>query len=37
MVVGIFGTFGEKVMRAKAKQLGQDFVNSLKNKLERSV
>jgi uncharacterized protein len=33
-VVGKLATFGERVMRGKAKQLGQDFVSSVKKKLE---
>ena len=33
-VVGKLATFGEKVMRAKAKQLGQEFVNAVRTRVE---
>jgi carbon monoxide dehydrogenase subunit G len=34
MVVGRLATFGERIMRAKAKELGKEFANSLKRNLE---
>jgi carbon monoxide dehydrogenase subunit G len=33
-VVGKLATFGFAIMRAKVKELGQDFANSVKDKLE---
>jgi len=36
-VVGKLATFGEKIMRAKAKELGKEFSNSVKNKLEQAM
>lgn len=35
-VVGRLATFGERIMRAKAKELGKEFANSVKSKLEQS-
>jgi carbon monoxide dehydrogenase subunit G len=37
MVVGRLATFGERIMRAKAKQLGKEFANSVKRNLEAIV
>jgi len=36
-IVGRLATFGERIMRAKAKGLGQEFVNSVKGKLEQTI
>ncbi len=33
-VVGKLATFGERIMRAKSKELGKEFVSALKAKLE---
>ena len=33
-VVGKFATFGERIMRAKAKELGSKFVQNVKEKIE---
>lgn len=35
-IVGRLATFGDRIIRAKAKELGDKFVNSLKSKLEGS-
>jgi carbon monoxide dehydrogenase subunit G len=37
MVVGKLATFGERIMRAKAKELGKEFANSVKRNLEAIV
>lgn len=37
MVGGRLATFGERIMRAKAKELGKEFANAIKSKLEQSV
>lgn len=34
VVVGRLATFGERIMRAKAKELGREFADSVKDKLE---
>ncbi|MBA7692256.1 hypothetical protein ES703_100819 [subsurface metagenome] len=34
MVVGRLATFGERIMRAKAKKVGEEFVKNLENKLK---
>ncbi len=33
-IVGKLATFGERIMRAKAKQVGEDFTKNLQKKLE---
>ena len=36
-VGGRLATFGERIMRAKAKDLGKEFANAVKNRLEQPV
>lgn len=36
MVVGKLATFGERIMRAKARDLGREFADSVRNKLEQN-
>jgi carbon monoxide dehydrogenase subunit G len=33
-VVGRLATFGERVMRAQAKKIGEEFIRSFKEKVE---
>jgi carbon monoxide dehydrogenase subunit G len=33
-IVGKFATFGERIMRAKAKELGSIFVQNVREKIE---
>jgi carbon monoxide dehydrogenase subunit G len=35
MVVGKLATFGERIMRAKSKDLGKEFANNVQKKLEQ--
>jgi carbon monoxide dehydrogenase subunit G len=37
MVVGKLATFGERIMRAKAKEFGKEFADSVKKKLEKII
>lgn len=37
MVGGRLATFGERIMRAKAKELGKEFAEAVKRKLEQSA
>jgi carbon monoxide dehydrogenase subunit G len=37
MIGGRLATFGERIMRAKAKDLGKEFAEAVKNKLEQSA
>ena len=36
-LVGRLATFGERIMRAKVKKVGEDFINNLQNKLKSEL
>jgi carbon monoxide dehydrogenase subunit G len=36
-IVGRLATFGERIMRAKAKSVGEEFTRNLQDKLKRSI
>ena len=36
-IVGRLATFGERIMRAKAKELGKEFINAVKGKLDQML